>query len=382
MSTSRRRVLRVITRLVVSGPATHVILVDRGLRERDWETLLVHGTVEPDEAEIDLTDVDIPRRRVPNMRRAVRPVADVRSLGMLARIIRAYRPDIIHTHQSKAGLLARSAAMLTRSPARRVHTFHGTVFDGYFGAGASSAIRGAERFLARHTDRLVALSEGQRDALVRDGIARTERVAVVPLGLDLARFRGLDRAAARRALAIESTAPLIVWLGRLAPIKRVDRLIDAFGSVLEAHPDARLAIVGDGSLREGLEARAAARGADHAITFAGWSSDSARWYAASDVVALSSDNEGTPLSLIEAAAAARPVVAMDVGGVRDVVDDGVTGFLVPAADSVSLADRISALLADPGLRAAMGASAAMRVDRFGSDRLVQDLDRLYQDLLE
>jgi glycosyltransferase involved in cell wall biosynthesis len=376
------RVLRVITRLVVSGPATHVVLADRGLRDRGWETLLVHGTVEPDEAEIDVDALDIPTLRVPTLRRAIRPVRDARSLTTLARLIRRYRPDVIHTHQSKAGLIGRSAALLADPGARRVHTFHGTIFGGYFGSRTTGAFIRAERFLGHRTDRVVALSGTQRDELLEHRIAPPGRISVVPLGLDLDRFGGLDRAAARRALGMAPDAQHVVWLGRLAPIKRVDRLLDAFARVHRRLPGAHLTIVGDGGLRPELEAQARATGIAAAVTFAGWSTEAASWYAAADVVVLTSDSEGTPLTLIEAAAAGRPVVSTAVGGVSDIVEDGRTGSLVPVDDTTALAERMIELLGDPDRAAAFGAAGRAAVGRFGAERLVDDLDRLYRSLLE
>ncbi len=373
--------LRVITRLVVSGPSTHVLLADRGLQARGWQTLLVHGTVEPDEAEIGLDDLGIPTLRVATMRRAIRPIADAQSFASLVRIIRRYQPDIVHTHQSKAGLLVRSAAMLTAPNVRRIHTFHGTIFGGYFGSRTTNAIVRAEQFLGHHTHQIIALSDLQRAELIDHQIAPVDRISVVPLGLDLARFAGLDRVEARRRLGVPADVVAVVWLGRLAPIKRVDRLIDAFAAARSSNPDSRLYIVGDGARRPELEGLAAAHGITSAVKFVGWSSDAPSWYAAADLVALTSEREGTPLSLIEAGAAGRPVLATDVGGVRDVVVDGVTGWVVPLGDPDRLAIRLRELLADPATRVAMGAAASSAVARFAAERLVDDLDRLYRSIL-
>jgi glycosyltransferase involved in cell wall biosynthesis len=375
------RVLRVITRLVVSGPSTHVVLADRGLRARGWETLLVHGTVEPDEAEIDVAALDIPTLRIPSLRRPIRPGRDARSLTTMARLIRRYQPDIIHTHQSKAGLITRSAGLLAAPRVRRVHTFHGTIFGGYFGARTTGMFIRAERFLGHRTGRVIALSETLRDELLAHDIAPADRIAVVPLGLDLERFAGGDRAAARRTLGLAGEARHVVWLGRLAPIKRVDRLIEAFAAVHGRLPDAHLTIVGDGALRSELEAQARASGLTEAVTFAGWSSEAPTWYAAADVVVLTSDSEGTPLSLIEAAAAGRAVVSTDVGGVADVVADGRSGHLVAVDDLAALADRLVDLLGDPERASAFGAAGQAAAGRFGAERLVDDLDQLYRGLL-
>ena len=369
-----------ITRLNVGGPATHVLVADRGLRERGWQTLLVHGQVEPDEVEVDLTAVDLPMRRVPSLARPIQPVADARAFAAVVRAIRQHRPQIIHSHLSKAGLIARSAAIATSSAAR-VHTFHGTVFGGYFGDRSSAAIVRAEQFLGARTDRVIALSERQRHELVENRIAPPERVRIVPLGLDLGRFGQLDRATARERLGEPRDAFLVVAIGRLVPIKRIDRLIRAFAILAGTLANARLAIIGDGAERPGLEALVAELGLAGRVRFAGWQADSPAWYAAADAVALTSDREGTPLALIEAAAAGRPAVAGDVGGVADVVLDGLTGFVVQADDETAFADRLGRLAVDPDLRRRLGEAAPERARAYAGERLVDDLDRLYRELL-
>ena len=377
------RILRVITRLNVGGPATHVLLADRGLRERGWQTLLLHGQVEPDEAEVDLSAVAVqglPMRRIPTLARPIRPVADARAFAAVVRAIRQHRPQIIHSHLSKAGLIARSAAMASSSAAR-VHTFHGTVFGGYFGDRSSAAIVRAERFLGARTSRVIALSERQRDELVEHRIAPPERIRIVPLGLDLDRFGQLDRATARIQLDEPADAFLVVAIGRLVPIKRIDRLVRSFAILAGMVANARLVIVGDGAERPALEALVAELGLGSRVRFAGWQADTPAWYAAADVVALTSDREGTPLALIEAAAAGRPVVAGDVGGVADVVIDGLTGFVVAPADEAAFADRLGRLAVDPELRQRLGQAAPDRARAFAGERLVDDLDRLYREIL-
>ena len=378
------RILRIITRLNVGGPATHVSVADAGLRARGWETLLAFGTVEPDEAEIDVSALDLPLVRIPSLARSVRPVADLRAAAAIARLVRRHRPDIIHTHLSKAGLLGRSVAMLTSSAAR-VHTFHGTVFGNYFGEGTSHAIVRAERFLGSRTQAVIALSPRQRQELLDHRIAHERAIRVVPLGLPLGRFavaQSADaRAAARRRLAIPEAAFAIVAVGRLVPIKRIDRLIDAFSIVGARVPDAHLYLVGGGAARPGLEAHVALADLGGRVTFVGWSAATPDWYAAADVVALTSEREGTPLALIEAAASARPVVATDVGGVADIVSDGETGFTVAADDVPAFADRLARLALDPALRSRMGAAAPLRAATFSAERLVDDLDLLYRETL-
>jgi len=376
------RSLRIITRLNVGGPATHVVLADRGLMARGWETLLVYGSIEPDEAEVAIP-ADLATRSVPTMARPIHAVRDARAALEIGRIIRQFRPHIIHTHLSKAGLIGRAVAELTsRSP--RVHTFHGTVFAGYFGDRANGAIILAERLLARRTAAILALSGRQQEELIAARVGDPTRIHVVPLGLDLARFgpdQAPDRDEARRALGIESSEVVYAAIGRLVPIKRLGSLLTAFAEALPQVPSARLVLVGDGGERETLERQVTVLGIAGRTSFAGWSSDTPRWYAAADVICLTSEQEGTPLALIEAAAAARPVIATDVGGVADVVIDGVTGMVVPFGDDDAFARAMVGLGTDPGLRQRLGSAAPSRAIGFAADRLTRDLDELYRGLM-
>lgn len=375
----RPRVLRVITRLSVSGPSTHVTLANQGLTRRGWDTLLVHGRVQADEMEFDLDIPDVAMHRIDSLARPINPIADLRTAASLLRVVRSFRPDVIHTHHSKAGLIGRSVAMLTGIP--RVHTFHGNVFEGYFGRRTSAAIVTAERLLAARTSRLIVLGPLQRADFLARGIGRPDRFRIVPLGLDLERFRPADRLAARQQLGLPADDLILVAVGRLVPIKRVDRLIRVFATLHAGRPSARLYVIGDGSERAAAETQVAEAGLGDAVTFCGWRTDTATWYAAADYLALTSDNEGTPLALIEGAAAGRPTVATAVGGVPDVVIDGVTGLLAPADDEVGLADAMIRLADDAELRARLGAAAPATAQGFGAERLVDDLERIYLELL-
>jgi glycosyltransferase involved in cell wall biosynthesis len=377
---ARPRVLRIITRLNVGGPATHVLIADRGLAGRGWETLLVYGSLDADETQISLDGFELPMRQVPSLVRSISPVSDVRASAALVGIIRAYRPHIIHTHLSKAGLLGRSSALFS-SRAARIHTFHGTVFSGYFGAPKSGLIQRAERFLGSRSDRILALSERQRAELLAYRVAPEPCIRIVPLGLELARFGGIDRAAARKTLGIPSGSVAVVTVCRLVPVKRIDRMIRVAAMAMASTPALRLYVVGDGPERATLTRQAADLGIADRVVFAGWSAETPTWYAAADIVANSSDSEGTPLSLIEAAASSRASVATDVGGVADVVADGITGIVVAREDEVAFAAALARLAGDRELRDRLGSAAAGRSSRYSAERLVDDLDRLYHDVL-
>ncbi|HSL22708.1 MAG TPA: glycosyltransferase family 4 protein [Vicinamibacterales bacterium] len=383
------RVLRLIARLNVGGPARHVVLLDAGLRRRGCETLLLHGDVADGEASLEhlAATAGVPAMRIAGLGRRISVLGDVRALIGIARALIRFRPDIVHTHTAKAGVLGRAAAglyNLTRRRSRRcliVHTFHGNVLAGYFGAVGSGLVRVAERAMARLTDRVIVIAEQQRREIVdRFRVAPAQKVAVVPLGLDLAQLLALgpDGPSLRGTLGFAAEDVVFGYVGRFVAIKDLDTMLRAFAAALPRAPRARLMMVGDGELRAHIEQLARDLRVPDAVRFTGWRHDLPAVYATMDVGILSSRNEGTPVSLIEAMAAARPVLATDVGGVRDLVDPGLTGLLVPAGNVSQLADGIVRLTAPPSDRRRMGQTARAHVAvRFTAARLVDDIERVY-----
>jgi len=300
----------------------------------------------------------------------------------LTRLVRGRRPDVVHTHMAKAGAIGRLAAHRAEVPVI-VHTFHGHVLDGYFSRPVARAFIATERRLARWSSALVAVSPAVRDELLDLGIGRTDQWRVIPLGLELDPLldAGVDRASARSSLGLPVDGAVVGIVGRLVPIKDHATFIAAAAKVAAEREDVRFAIVGDGELRTDLERTSRAALGDR-VVFTGWVHDLPRLYAALDVVALTSRNEGTPVALIEAAAAGRPVVATRVGGVADVVRDGVTGALVDAGDAAGIARELLKVLADAGLARARGDAARAHVrDRFSAERLEDDIVALYEELL-
>jgi glycosyltransferase involved in cell wall biosynthesis len=324
--------------------------------------------------------------RLPGLSRELSPVRDAIAAWRVARIIRRVRPDVVHTHTAKAGAIGRVAALLAR-PWRRpvvVHTFHGHVLQGYFGGVGTLLFRAIETLLARATDRLVAVSPEVRDELVALRVAPARKFSVVRLGIELeprVRFDG-DQDEVRRRHGITAEKFVVGWFGRMTAVKRTDDLLTMLAGLRERRVDALLLLVGDGDDRERLEQRAHDLGLARSCLFVGYQEDVAPWYAICDAVVLTSASEGTPVTIIEALAAGRPVVATKVGGVPDVVDDGETGFLVRPRDTHALAERLEILARDPDRRAAMGAAGRARVlERYAVDRLVDDVDALYRELL-
>jgi glycosyltransferase involved in cell wall biosynthesis/SAM-dependent methyltransferase len=373
------RVVRVIARLNVGGPALHAVLATAGLRP-DVDTTLAVGRVAPGEAEATdlLAQFDVRPVRIPGLGRAVSPLDDLRALGALASLMRRVRPDVVHTHTAKAGALGRVAAWIAGAP-RVVHTFHGHVFTGYFGRSTSSAVVRVERALAKRTDRVVAVSdEVGRDLVERFRVVPRDKLVVVPVGLPLSDFLRCAsmRGALRRELSLAADAPIAVFNGRLVPVKEPHVALDAWRLVRREIPDATLVVVGDGDVAPSLRARG-----EEGVVFLGWRRDVATILADADVALLTSRNEGTPVALVEAAAAGVPAVATRVGGVPSVVVDGETGLLAPAGDAPAIAAAVVALLRDAPRRRAMGDAARARaVERWSDARLLSDLRALYAEL--
>lgn len=369
---SRIRVMRVIARMNVGGPALQVSTLMRGLDTKLFDQRLYAGFVGPDEADyVDQRARDVQVCRVPTLGRAVRPTDDLRALSALVGAMRRFRPHIVHTHTAKAGALGRAAAVLARVPVR-VHTFHGHLLHGYFPPAKTHLVIRAERGLAAVTDRLVAVGCSVRDDLLAAGIGRPRQYAVVPPGTAPAAAPG--RAEARRRLGLPEDGLVVAYVGRVTRIKRPDRFLAVAREVRGAVPTARFLVCGEGDLHGDLESAADLHDGLHLL---GWRPDVETVYAAADVVLLTSDNEGMPVSLIEAGLAGVPAVATNVGSVAEVVQDGTTGLLArPDADE--LTRHIVALLRDDGLRRRMGEQArAWTAQRFGAERLVRDTHDLY-----
>lgn len=379
------RVARVIARLNVGGPAHHVTLLTARLDASKFCSHLLTGRPSAREAEFRsvLESSGIVPLEIEHLGPQIAPIADIRALIELARQLRRIKPDIVHTHTAKAGALGRVAALAVRPRPIIVHTYHGHVLEGYFGRSVAAAYRLAEKLLARISDRLVAVSESTVDDLVRLGVAPRDRFTVISIGLDLERFLDLSPepdADARANLSISPDDVVVTFVGRLVPIKRVDVLLHAIALAIPEAPDLRLLIVGDGELRVEHEALATKLGIADRLLFLGFRFDLERIAAATDIAVLSSDNEGTPVALIEAGAAARPSVSTDVGGVADIVGPA-TGRLVPSGDYVALAAALVELARDPPLRSALGIEARNQIGAaYHVDRLVADVARLYATL--
>ncbi len=377
--------LRAIARLNVGGPAWNAVLLTAGTRAR-YPTVLAAGATGPHEADMSgLAEAHgVALLRIPGLGREVRPAGDLRALWTLWRLCRSLRPDIVHTHTAKAGTLGRLAAWLAGVPVR-VHTFHGHVFRGYFGRWRSALYVAIERLLARITTRIVAISPRQADELRRYLRLGDGRVTVIPLGFDLGRLVRVDVPAARRRFRERLGAGdqvVVTMVGRLTAIKNHALALRAFAAVAATAANVLLVLVGGGEEERPLRALARNLDVSDRVRFAGWWDDLEAVYYGSDVVALSSKNEGTPVCLIEALACGRAVVATDVGGVADVLGEGAYGIIVPAGDEAAFAAALRRVL-DPRERARLeGLGRSSVVSRYDVGRLVADVEALYDELLE
>ena len=389
------RIARVLTRLNLGGPARQALASDPLLAERGHALRVFAGRPEPGEGDLSSafarSGVDVVR--VPGLARGIAPASDLRALVALRSGLKAFAPDVVHTHASKAGAIGRRAARALPKAAR-VHTFHGHVLEGYFPKAVSSGIAALERRLARETDRIVAVSHATADDLVRLGVVEDERrLVVVPPGIDLDPLLAIPRprtadatGAAGNIRRICGAAPgdvLVGVVGRLAEVKQPELALDVFAMLAARYERLHIVFVGDGDLRGMLERRIGALAPDLArrAHMVGAIPDMAPVLADLDAVLLSSRNEGLPIALVEAAAAGLPAVARDVGGVSEIVAHERTGFLGKETDE--LAFFLAQLLEDPALGLAMGKRARLRVaSRHSAAALAARLEELYRVVVE
>lgn len=398
------RILRVIARLNIGGPAIQAVRLSSRLSGHGYQTLLVCGMVSPGEGDMSYlaSSEGVSPTILAGFGREISVMDDLRSLRHLRRIIRDFRPHIIHTHTAKAGTLGRLAGLLTkmdtRCRPRFIHTFHGHVFEGYFGPSKALAFLQIERFLARFTDRIVVISPLQyKDICGKYRIAPPEKVRIVPLGFELDRFadaKRRDRSARKELFGWDSEDLFVVGIvGRLTRIKNHRMFLDAVRILKDQEAGARFRfiVVGDGELREELERYSRELGVEKIVLFAGWHQDMVRVYGALDAVVLTSMNEGTPVSLIEAMAAGIPVISTAVGGVPDVLgavmrvsvfNASRRGLLVHPGEPGELAEAISFLLKNPGASGRMaGRARAYVLKEYTMEKLIENIGSLYMEVI-
>lgn len=403
----KARIVRIIARLNVGGPAKHVVWLTAGLD--DYQTTLVAGTVPQGEGDMGYfaEQLGVVPHFIPEMSREV-SMKDAATIWKLYRLFLREKPDLIHTHTAKAGTVGRVAGFVYRwltpgsllgrpRKCRFVHTYHGHIFHSYYGKLKTRIFIAIERILAwAVTDRLVVVSEQQgREICTKFGVGKPGQIRVIPLGLDLEVFNSSAdrRKKFRHEIGVDDTTILVGIVGRLTEIKNHEMFLESVSRYksIPGGVAVRFVVIGDGSQREKLEHHSRSLGLSEIVVFAGERSDPEYFYPALDVVALTSRNEGTPLTLIEAMANARPVISTLVGGVVDLLGPGVDaegfrlcdrGVGVPAGDVDAFAAGLMRLINDHELRDKVAAQGFQFVQtKYRKERLLADIRNLYDELL-
>jgi glycosyltransferase involved in cell wall biosynthesis len=370
------RVAHLITRLDVGGSTENTLISAIRMPQETFACSIVSGltTEPPPGAEAHLAAAGVPWTQVAQLRREVNPLRDLLALAQLRRVIREIRPDVVHTHSSKAGFLGRLAARLA-GVRYIVHTPHGHIFDGYFSPLATRTFIGLERLAARWTSRFVTLSDEEARDHLRHGIGRPEQFTTIPSGVDL------DPILQAAPVRLLHDGPVIGTVARLVPVKGLEYLLDAAPAIFGESPGARLLMVGDGELRQALEARAQTLGIADRVHFAGFRADAPAVLAGMDVFVLPSLNEGMGRVLVMAMALGKPIVATRVGGVPELLDGGKAGLLVPPADPSALAEAVLSLLRDSDLARRIAEAGRSRAPRYSAKAMVDALAKLYREIV-
>jgi glycosyltransferase involved in cell wall biosynthesis len=445
-SAEKIKVLRIIARLNIGGPAIHTVLLSRHMERLGYQTLLVAGQVGPEEGDMHyLAEAEgVKPIIISRLGRRPLPLADMMAFVRILRLLFSWRPHIVHTHTAKAGAVGRSAVAvyngvqslkfkveswfqrfsrgrfndtqvsIINCKCKVVHTFHGHVLEGYFSRFKSNLFKLIEKLLAKCTDAIVVVSEQQKEELCsKFGVGRPEQYRVVPLGLDLSRFETAKEREGKLKSNLglsENGERFVGIVGRLTPIKNHNLFLEAIKLILEEKREirARFLIVGDGELRKDLEEMTEELALMDRVIFTGWIKDLRSFYADLEVLAVTSNNEGTPVAVIEAMAAGVPVIATDVGGVRDLISDfglrpparrglhpgGIAelsegefeicerGLLVKKGDIKGFAKGLKYLLEHPEEGREMGKRGREYALKYhATEKLVSNMDRLYRSLL-
>jgi len=391
------KVLRLINRFNLGGPTFNVAYLSKYME--GYETLLAGGEKDDseDSSEFILENLGLNPIKIHAMRRSINPLNDIKAFLAIRRLIKEHKPDIVHTHASKAGTLGRLAAISCGVPVI-VHTFHGHVFHSYFGKIKTGIFKTIERILAKRTSCIIAISEKQKYELCTEhNICRPEITRVISLGFDLERFRdpeGIKREMFRKRFFLEEDEIAVGIIGRLVPVKNHDLFLRSVAAISEElRTKVRFFVIGDGEKRDDLLAAAEKYGIEFSylpaggnprakLVFTSWIKEVDVVMAGLDLVALCSHNEGTPVSLIEAQAANRPVITTDVGGIRNIVAENETAVLVPSNDLLAFSSALSDLLNNPDKLKILGKNGWNRVGKhFHYRRLVTEMEALYDELL-
>ena len=372
------RVMRVIARMNVGGPAVQVSGLMRGFDAAAFDQRLYTGFCAADEADyLDTVAPDVQAIRIEGFGRRVSLGGDIKAFISLIREIRSFKPHVIHTHTAKAGFLGRIASIVSLRPSIRVHTFHGHLLNGYFGALKRRLVIIAEKVLAIFTHELLAVGDKVRQDLLAVGIGNSKKFGLMPPGLEIGELP--NKKESQEFFGLSATTLQCGFIGRVTQIKRPDKFLDVVTEIQRRGVELEFFMAGDGKLLDTCRERITRKNLP--VKVLGWQSDIEKVLSAADLVVLTSDNEGTPLSLIQAGMASLPVVTARVGSVPEVVLDGTTG-IITGLDVQEIADALEKLANSSDLRGHMGAAAKeFTLANFGVKRLVYDHEELYKKLL-
>ena len=373
------RVMRIISRMNVGGPAVQVSGLMRGFNSIDFDHRLYTGFCAADEADyLDTVATDVKATRIEGFGRRISLGGDVKAFVTLIKEIRSFKPHVIHTHTAKAGFLGRIASIVSLQPSIRVHTFHGHLLNGYFGEFKRRLVITAEQVLAMFTHQLLAVGDKVRQDLLEAGIGNSMIFGLMPPGLEIGDLP--NKKSSQESYGLSTGTLHCAFIGRVTQIKRPDRFLDVVSEIKKRGVQIEFFMAGDGELLDICRERIASQ--QLPVKVLGWQSDIEKVLAAADIVVLTSDNEGTPLSLIQAGMANLPVVTTKVGSIPEVVLDGVTG-IITSLDAQEIADALEKLASSSDLRGQMGTAAKeFTLANFGVERLVHDHEDLYKVLLK
>lgn len=368
------RVLRIIARMNLGGPAIQITGLMRGLSPLQFEQRLITGSCDVDEVDyLDMNAIEINYSKIEGLGRSVNILSDLKALIRIVQEIRSYSPDIIHTHTAKAGLLGRIAAILSFKRQIRVHTFHGHLLSGYFGGFKTKLLISIEKLLARITNQLITVGINVRDELLAVKIGKLQNYTVIGPGLEI---KGLpDRKSFSRLFNTPIDKFIVTWIGRVVPVKAPHRILEIATECHQRNLDVHFVVVGDGPLLSGIQTQAT--DLNLPITFLGWQMIIENILSFSDLVMLTSVNEGTPVALIQAQLASIPVLTSNVGSAAEVLVDGYSGYCLEYS-AKSFADKIEFLANNPKVKIELGSAGEKNAkSKFSLDKLVSQHAHLY-----
>ena len=372
------RVMRLIARMNVGGPAIQITGLMKNLSFPEFEQLLITGFCDQDEMDyLEINQFNFPHTRLSGFGRSINLFSDLRVLLEIRRQILSFRPDIVHTHTAKAGLLGRIAAISTFKGQLLVHTFHGHLLHGYFGKFKTNLVILTERILARLTDKLVAVGEHVRDELLEARIGSFDQYKVIGPGLEIGELP--ERVLSLKHFDLPEDTFIVTWIGRLVRVKAPHRILEVSEACIKRKLKVKFVIAGEGPLAN--ELKELAKKMQLQIAFLGWQSDIEKILSFSDLVMLTSENEGTPVALIQAQMAGIPILATDVGSTSEVMINKKSGFCLNFS-AENFADIIEMLATNIDIKTSFGATGrAYARDNFSLNRLVSDYSELYRDLI-